>query len=139
MKKLLSENKLLNTRRGLLKGAGLGALALLGLSKGTASTQDRFEKEINIMPDDKLFGIVREELMLKQDLVYLNTGTLGPAPKLVFNKVSQLTKRLEANPAIENFGPMGSEMEKTRLKVAAFMGANEEEIILTRNTTEGIS
>ena len=139
MKKLLSENKLLNTRRGLLKGAGLGALALLGLSKGTASTQDRFEKEINIMPDDKLFGIVREELMLKQDLVYLNTGTLGPAPKLVFNKVSQLTKRLEANPAIENFGPMGREMEKTRLKVAAFMGANEEEIILTRNTTEGIS
>ena len=82
MKKLLSENKLLNTRRGLLKGAGLGALALLGLSKGTASTQDRFEKEINIMPDDKLFGIVREELMLKQDLVYLNTGTLRNVSKL---------------------------------------------------------
>jgi len=50
-----------------------------------------------------------------------------------------MLKRLEANPAIENFGPMGSEMETVRDKVAKFMGADEEEIILTRNTTEGIS
>jgi selenocysteine lyase/cysteine desulfurase len=34
---------------------------------------------------------------------------------------------------------MGQEMEAVRAKVATFMGADEEEIILTRNTTEGIN
>lgn len=139
MEKLLSENKLLNTRRGLLKGTAFGALALLGLSNRTLSAQERFTNAADIMPDDKLFAHVRSQLMLKEGLIYLNTGTLGPAPKLVYDKVSELMLRLEANPAIENFGPMGREMEKTRARVAAFVGADEDEIILTRNTTEGIS
>jgi len=64
---------------------------------------------------------------------------LGPAPQLVFDKMMAMTRQLESNPAAENFGPLGREMEKTRERAAAFMGADEEEIVLTRNTTEGIS
>ena len=54
MEELLSENKLLNTRRGLLKGTALGALALLGLSNRTLSAQERYTNAADIMPDDKL-------------------------------------------------------------------------------------
>ncbi|MEZ5757887.1 MAG: aminotransferase class V-fold PLP-dependent enzyme [Emcibacteraceae bacterium] len=139
MEKLLSENKLLNTRRSLLKGAALGTLAFMTVGRTTVSAQEAFKEQAAKMTDEQLFANVRNQLMLKDGLVYLNTGTLGPAPKLVHDKVTSLMERLEANPAIENFGPLGQEMEKTRGKVAAFMGADEDEIILTRNTTEGIS
>lgn len=139
MDKLISENKLLNTRRGLLKTAGFTAVALLAGNTNKAFSQGVDFKNSADLSDDALFGEVRNQLMLKPGLIYLNTGTLGPAPQLVFDKVSEMMKRLEANPAAENFGPMGRQMEKTRSKAARFMGADEDEIILTRNTTEGIN
>ena len=139
MEKLLSENKLLDTRRGLLKAVGLGTLAfgIFGSKNSIAQGVD-FKNSKNI-GDDELFAEVRRQLMLEENLVYLNTGTLGPAPTLVYDKVSFLMRRLEANPAIQNFGPMGQEMEEVRGTVAKFMKADIDEIILTRNTTEGIS
>ncbi len=139
MEKLISENKLLDTRRGLLKSAGLGALALMGLSNSNAIAQGIDFKNSKSVDDDRLFAEVRNQLMLKNNLIYLNTGTLGPAPKHIIGKISALLTRLESNPAIENFGPMGAEMNKVRSKVASFMGADEDEIIMTRNTTEGIN
>jgi len=138
MNKLMSENKLLNTRRGLLKAAGISALALMAGRAEAFSQGVDFKNSENISGDE-LFAEVRNQLMLKPGLIYFNTGTLGPAPQLVFDKVSMMMKRLEANPAAENFGPMGRQMEKTRAKIAKFIGADEDEIILTRNTTEGIS
>lgn len=138
MDKIISQNKLLNTRRSLLKAAGISSIALMSGTVKAISQGVDFKNSADISDND-LYAEVRNQLMLEDGLVYLNTGTLGPAPKLVFDKISFMLKRLEANPAIENFGPMGREMETVRGKVAKFMGANEEEIILTRNTTEGIS
>lgn len=138
MDKIISQNKLLDTRRSLLKAAGISTVALMGGTMKALSQGVDFKKSADISDND-LYAEVRKQLMLEDGLVYLNTGTLGPAPQLVFDKIALMLKRLEANPAIENFGPMGREMETVRGKVAKFMGADEEEIILTRNTTEGIS
>lgn len=79
------------------------------------------------------------DFYLKEGLVYLNTGSLGPSPKWVVNRVNELTKDLESNPVSENWGPLGKEMEGVREKAAAFFKCTKEEIILTRNTTEGLS
>lgn len=138
MDNIISQNKLLNTRRSLLKAASISTLALVSGSVKAFSQGIDFKNSMDISDND-LYAEVRNQLMLEDGLVYLNTGTLGPAPQLVFDKISLMLKRLEANPAIENFGPMGREMEAVRGKVAKFMGVEEEEIILTRNTTEGIS
>ena len=139
MEKLLSENKLMDTRRGLLKSVGLTTLALVSLKGIPVNAQGVDFTNNNDLSDDVLFGEVRRQLMLQDGLIYLNTGTLGPLPTSTYDKITSLLRRLEANPAIENFGPMGREMETTRSKVATFMGADEDEIIMTRNTTEGIS
>lgn len=139
MDNFIFENKLLDTRRGLLKKVGLGSLFAAGVTGSKVFAQGVNFADSASSSDDQLFGEVRNQLMLDDNLVYLNTGTLGPAPKLAHDKITALMARLEANPAIENFGPMGREMELTRGKVASFMGAQEDEIILTRNTTEGIS
>lgn len=139
MDKVISENKLIDTRRGLLKKIGLSSLIAAGVTAPKALAQGINFAESGNLADDQLFGEVKNQLMLEDNLVYLNTGTLGPAPRLIYDKVTELMMRLESNPAIENFGPMGQRMELTRGKVASFMGADEDEIILTRNTTEGIS
>ncbi len=139
MDKLVSHNPLMDTRRGLLKKVGLSALMASAFSGSSVMAQGLNFAESGNLSDDQLFSEVRNQLMLHEDLIYLNTGTLGPAPKLIHDKITALMTRLEANPAIENFGPMGEEMELTRGKAAKFIGADEDEIILTRNTTEGIS
>ena len=139
MDKILSENKLLNTRRNFLKSSALSLLAVAGASQTKAIAQGVDFNDSKSYDDDKLFAAVRNELLIDPDLNYLNTGTLGPSPKAIVEKVAALMHRLEKNPASENFGPMGNEMELTRGKAAVFFGANEDEIILTRNTTEGIS
>jgi selenocysteine lyase/cysteine desulfurase len=43
------------------------------------------------------------------------------------------------NPVRENWGPLGNQMELVRKKVADFIHADVEEIVLTRNTTEGLN
>jgi len=139
MDKILEQNKLLDTRRGFLKSSTFSVLALLGASQTQAFAQGVDFKNSKNYDDDKLFAGVRNELMLENNLIYLNTGTLGPSPKSVYDKVTAMMRKLEGNPAAMNFGPMGQEMEKTRGVAAKFFGADEDEIILTRNTTEGIS
>ena len=139
MDKILSENKLLNTRRNFLRSSALSVLAFAGASHVKAIAQGVDFKDSKNYDDDKLFAAVRDELLVEPDLNYLNTGTLGPSPKAIVEKVSALMHRLEMDPASENFGPMGNEMDLTRAKAAKFFGSDEDEIILTRNTTEGIS
>ncbi len=46
---------------------------------------------------------------------------------------------LERDPVSENWGRLGQGMETVRKKVGDFVGASPQEIVLTRNTTEGLS
>ena len=71
--------------------------------------------------------------------MYLNTGSLGPSPKMVIDAVVQAMHTLEKNPVSENWGALGNRMEIVRKKVADFIHADVNEILLTRNTTEGLS
>ena len=89
--------------------------------------------------DDELFKLVRKQLLIPTDRIYLNTGSLGPSPLVVIDSVSSLTRQLEMNPVGENWGALGNQMEAVRKKVANFVNAGLEEILLTRNTTEGLN
>jgi len=104
--------------------AGLITLPLIGAKDLTAISNSRLEDL---------------DLYLEDGLVYLNTGSLGPSPKWVVNRIHELTKILESNPVSENWGPLGKEMEAVREKAATFFKCSKEEIVLTRNTTEGLS
>ena len=48
-------------------------------------------------------------------------------------------EELESNPVVYNWGELGNAMEEVREKVARFIGTDKANIILTRNTTEGIN
>ncbi|MEZ4991221.1 MAG: aminotransferase class V-fold PLP-dependent enzyme [Saprospiraceae bacterium] len=131
----------MKARRTFLRNT---ALSLLGISqisfrsshaKELPSLQD-LKKAAN---DDHLFQLIRQSLLLPDGLIYLNTGSLGPATRQVVDQVSTAMHELESNPVVNNWGGLGNRMEAVRSKVADFIGATKEEIILTRNTTEGIN
>lgn len=81
----------------------------------------------------------RSGLMLRSGLSYFNTGSLGPSPKVVFDKVCEITKKLEQDPVGNNWGPLGKKANAVREQIANYINADKEEIILTRNTTEGMN
>jgi selenocysteine lyase/cysteine desulfurase len=82
---------------------------------------------------------VRKQLLVPENRIYLNTGSLGPSPVQVIDAMHTYTRQLEMNPVGENWGPLGNQMELVRKKVADFIHADVEEVILTRNTTEGLN
>lgn len=69
----------------------------------------------------------------------MNTGSLGSSPLSVIRAIEENIRMLEADPAGENWGSIGNRMEETRQKVAGLTGASKDELLLTRNTTEGLN
>ncbi len=116
---------------------GITALPMAGF--GIAPEAKNKDYILNAKNDDELFNLVRKQLLIPIDRIYLNTGSLGPSPLVVIDSVSSLTRQLEMNPVGENWGALGTQMEAVRKKVADFVNADLEEILLTRNTTEGLS
>lgn len=81
---------------------------------------------------------VRREFLVSDELAYLNSGTLGPMPKPVYYAVVDAYRALSADPGRENTRHIRA-LGGLREKLAAFVGADTDEIALTRNTTEGMS
>jgi len=122
----------MTTRRQFLKAGALTTLAAI-------PTISQATPDLSILSSDDLPGQVRSQLLLPAGRTYLNTGSLGPSPRAVIDAVNAAMQQLESNPVSENWGPLGEQMEAVRKKVARFINANTEEIILTRNTTEGLN
>jgi cysteine desulfurase/selenocysteine lyase len=77
---------------------------------------------------------VRDQFSLTKDRVYFNNGTLGPSPHIVLNSVVSSMRE------VERTGEQSEEHKhKVREKIARFVGATEDEIALTHNTTEGVN
>lgn len=113
-------------RAGALAGAGVWH-GLAGAAAGAAPL------------DGSLPERVRRELLLPQEKNYLNTGSLGPSPRAVLDTVVDAMWTLERDPVSENWGRLGQQMEAVRRKVANFIHADAKQVLLTRNTTEGLS
>lgn len=133
---------MMTSRRQFIKAAGLlgGITTLPHLGFGNTYQENNFPGELlNVANDDDLFKLVRKQLLIPESRIYLNTGSLGPSPLMVMDTVSALVRQLEMNPVSENWGPLGNQMEAVRKKVADFIHAEVDEILITRNTTEGLS
>lgn len=132
----------MTSRRKFIKAAGLlsGLTAMPLLSEGFSTKENISLPDFrSASTDDELFAMVRQQLLVPANRIYLNTGSLGPCPVHIIDAIHANTRQLEMNPVGENWGPLGNQMELVRKKVADFIHADVEEIVLTRNTTEGLN
>ncbi|KTG26655.1 aminotransferase class V-fold PLP-dependent enzyme [Haloferax profundi] len=84
---------------------------------------------------------LRASIPALDETVYLNTGAHGPSPKRVVDRATQFLEYHEyVSPSEDGPYPTAFDAyEEVREDVAAFVGAETEEITLTQSTTDGIN
>lgn len=122
-------------RRQFLQGLGAGAVsALAGCAAPGTGTPTRRLPDFAASSPDAYWRAVREEYLVEDDPVYLNTGGLGPATRRVLDAVDRVQRKLQ-----EHSETGHSLLHPAREIVAGFLGAHAEELCFTRNATEGNS
>jgi selenocysteine lyase/cysteine desulfurase len=71
------------------------------------------------------------------ELGVLNAANLCPSPAPVLEAMYRSTKDMDGDPSFDNRQKMSAGKEETRRLVARFLRVTPEEIVLTRNTSEG--
>ena len=80
---------------------------------------------------------IRSEFTLDEKLIVMNAANLCPATRTVNEVLFKYTRDIDADPSPHNRTKFSTGREETRKKIAAFLNVNPEEIIITRNTSEG--
>jgi L-cysteine/cystine lyase len=100
------------------------------------------ERVLNELP--KPFRDIREALRLRYDTVYLNWGGISPSSNFVVEEMNLWSSK------IDQHGPVSVSSEtileaseniisSIRETISKFIGCKADEVILTRNTTHGIT
>ncbi len=126
--------------RYLLAGSALSLSALNKLNASiyqsiTTLNQKYIEDE---SPDGVYWDALSKHFLFKDGLIMMNNGTVGPMPKPVFNTLIKYFRTQVTNPFdVYNFIPR--KKEEVRAKLAEFVNASPDEVVITRNTTEGMN
>ena len=83
---------------------------------------------------------IRQQFYLKDNVTYLQGGTVGPSPRPVTEYVISLLRELESDPLNNGSGSLLAPLvEESRRKLGQFVGAKPEQIALVVNTTMGMN
>jgi selenocysteine lyase/cysteine desulfurase len=132
------------SRRGFVRMlAGGAALSLTALEEATAEVYSRLDGlnadyQGQDSPDGTYWEALRKQFMFQDGLIMMNNGTVGPMPRPVFNTLVRYFKIQATNP-FEVYDHFGGYVNETRRRLAAFIGAGEDEVVMDRNTTEGMN
>lgn len=122
---------------------GGSALSLASLNKLNASiyqsitslNQKYIEDE---SPDGVYWDAISKHFLFQDGLIMMNNGTVGPMPKPVFNTLMKSFRVQVTNPFdVYNFMPR--KKQEVRAKLARFVDASPDEVVISRNTTEGMN
>ncbi|MEC9309606.1 MAG: aminotransferase class V-fold PLP-dependent enzyme [Chloroflexota bacterium] len=85
--------------------------------------------------------LIRQQIPVCQNLTYLNTGWSGPSPLSVVNGIkTRLDYEMEQGPMTPDVQQSGLEIrEQTRVAVANLINADPSEVVITKNTTDGLN
>lgn len=141
--KLANISELFSRRNFVKMLVGSSALSIATLGKLNAAiyedidqlNQDYFQDE---SPDGVYWDAVRRHFMFHDKLIMMNNGTVGPMPKPVFNTLVKYFKIQVTNP-YEVYSFFGPRRDEVRNKLARFVSASPDEVVITRNTTEGMN
>ena len=84
---------------------------------------------------------LRELLPVTRDFVYMNTGWAGPTPTSVLNRMAEtLEQEAQEGPAsARGIAFSRGIQDEARAAISVLLGADEEDVILTHSTREGVN
>ncbi len=124
-------------RKTFLQRTALGAAGLLSGGAARAATAPDQASGVPLPAWDErdpepFWRAVRAQYPLSRDVIYFNTGGLGPASTPVLARAAEITRRLQ-----EKSEHGHAMFEGARADMARFLGAEVAEIAFVRNATEG--
>ncbi len=131
-------------RRAFFKGFA-AALAVAYTLPEIASAMFDYLAELRAdlasAPDEKaLWNRVQSEFLFDPGLLHFNNGSIGPTPRPIVEAHKAYIDRFETNPYVHAWsGFSDKRLGDVTPKAAAFLNAGPDEILLTRNTTEGMN
>ena len=81
----------------------------------------------------------RQEMLLDPTVTNLNTGSFGPLPRCVFDRVTALRQRQAEGPMdfiVRQLPPL---LWQSRQRLAGFLGGQPEQLVFTVNVSVGIN
>jgi selenocysteine lyase/cysteine desulfurase len=88
-------------------------------------------------PDEKFWGEVRSRFLVPRNVAFLNAANLCPISLPVVEAIEKNTRNYEVMPSPEVRSKLLHAREDARTMLAEALRVTPEEIVLTRNTTEG--
>jgi len=127
-------------RRNFLAGMVAASGASLAWTLDSfADTPSLFDPGKPSGPEDEPYwSRVRSQFAFEPDLIYLNNASLGVPPRGVIQTVSEGYRRLAANPAAAKLDQADYLASTLRPAVAGMLGADADEIALTRGASESL-
>jgi selenocysteine lyase/cysteine desulfurase len=125
------------SRRTFARSLALGGTAawMIRAEKGWAKSKPLPATPSS--PDEKFWETVREQFFMPPELAVMNAANLCPALAAVVETQERLTRDMDRDPSFPNRVKLGQGKESTRKLLAEFLGVTADEIVLTRNTSEG--
>lgn len=81
---------------------------------------------------------MRESFLHDASVVFLNHGSYGSCPRVVFESQQSQQRRLESEPLLF-FRTLGNEMRKTQKTLQSFLHADDDTIVLQNNVTTALN
>ncbi len=119
------------SRRSFLFEVGGGAVLLPTLASSLTEASSR-----PLDAGDLSWEMVRRQFPFTEEKVPMNAANLCPSPRVVADRVTELTRDIDIDCSFNNRGKFGDLREESRRKVAEHLGVSPEEIALVRNTSE---
>ncbi len=86
--------------------------------------------------NDSYWHLVRQQFAFGEEKVPMNAGNLCPSPRVVAEKVTELTRDIDLDCSFNNRDKFHELLEESRRKAAAQLRVSPDEIALVRNTSE---
>lgn len=110
----------------LAQGAALGALG--GKWLGAAAQENA--------GDEAFWERVKAQFPIRPGLTMMNAANLCPTHYPVLERLFGLTRDLDSDVSFQNRDKFAGTKDEARTRLAGYVGAEPEEIAITRNTTE---
>ena len=85
--------------------------------------------------DEDFWRLVKGAFPLREGLIFMHAANLCPSPISVQQRVFELTRDVDRDASSNNRRKFGELREKSRTALARFLGADDDEIAIVRNTS----
>jgi selenocysteine lyase/cysteine desulfurase len=116
---------------------GVAVLPAVGISALRTSRQEPLGPPPSEALDEEYWRLVRAQFALRDGITPMNAANLCPAPRPVIDAVGAAMRDVEADVSFQNRDKYGESLEAVRAGLAAYLGADADEIAIVRNTSEG--